>query len=120
MEYSLTRIFSNFIGNYIIKSEKQAYKFTLITTHPEEIVRDISTVLQHGATKIMAKGAYTNAEKTVLLCVVNKHQLIDFKKIIDKYEHTFAFYEMVNEAYGNFRYIKKFQGGRKTQQWTLK
>ena len=103
---------SNFIGNYIIKNEKQAYKFTIITTQPDEIIKDISTVLKHGVTKILAEGAYTNKEKTVLLCVVNKHQLIDFKNIIDKYDHTFAFYELVNEAYGNFRHIEKWQRRR--------
>ena len=54
----------------------------------------------------MAQGAYTGLEKTVLLCVVNKHQLIDFKKILDKYDNTFSFYEVVNETYGNFKNVK--------------
>lgn len=97
---------SNFVGNYIIKGSKTAYKFTVITTHPDEICQEITHVLKHGATKLDAQGAYTNASKSVLLCVVNKHQLTDFKKIIDKYPETFSFYEVVNETYGNFKHVR--------------
>ena len=97
---------TNFVGNYIIKGTKTAFKFTIITTHPIEIATDIVKVLKHSATKIEAKGAYTDSDKTVLICVVNKHQLTAFKQIIDKYDNTFSFYEVVNETYGNFKKIK--------------
>lgn len=97
---------SNFVGNYIMKGTKTAYKFTVITDHPIEIAQEVSEKLHHGATQLQALGTYSHAEKAVLLCVVNKHQLIHFKKILVKYENTFAFYEIVNETYGNFRKIK--------------
>lgn len=97
---------SSVVGNYILKGSKTAYKFTIITTHPREIADDIMHILHHGATEITATGAYTGDEKTVLLCVVNKHQLTDFKKIVGSYENTFSFYELVNETYGNFKHIK--------------
>ena len=97
---------SNFVGNYIIKGTKTAYKFTVITTYAEEISKDISVKLRHSATKIEAEGTYSGNEKQVLLCVVNPHQLIDFKNIINSYPDTFAFYELVNETYGNFKKIK--------------
>ena len=95
-----------FVGNYIIKGTKTAYKFTIITTHPDEIAEEITQILRHGATRLDGQGAYTGKEKTVLICVVNRHQLTDFKKIIDKYDNTFSFYEVVNETYGNFKKIK--------------
>jgi len=97
---------SNFVGNYMIKGTKTAYKFTVITIHPDEITSEITNILKHGATRVSAIGGYTGEEKTVLICVVNKHQLFDFKKIIDKYDNTFSFYEQVNETYGNFKKIK--------------
>lgn len=97
---------SNFTGNYIIKGTKTAYKFTIVTTHADEIIAEIRRDLKHSATKVSAVGAYSHEEKTVLLCVVNKHQLIDFKDILDRYDDTFAFYELVNETYGNFKHIK--------------
>jgi uncharacterized membrane-anchored protein YitT (DUF2179 family) len=98
---------STYVGNYILKGSKTAYKFTIITTHPVEICQEITTVLQHSATRISAVGAYTKEEKAVLLCVVNKHQLKDFENIIARYDGTFSFYELINETYGNFKYIKK-------------
>ncbi len=97
---------SNFVGNYIIKGTKTAYKFTIITTHPDEISKEISEKLMHSTTKLEAVGTYTNTEKNVLICVVNKHQLLDVRDIIGKYSDTFAFYELVNETYGNFVHVK--------------
>lgn len=97
---------SNFVGNYIIKGTKTAYKFTVITTHPDEIAGEITHDLHHGVTKIDARGAYTDTLRTVLLCVVNPHQITDFKKIIDKYDDTFSFHELANETYGNFKRIR--------------
>ena len=97
---------SNFTGNYIIKGTKTAYKFTIITTHPDEIIDDIARELRHSATRLSGIGSYSHAEKAVLLCVVNKHQLMDFHDIIVQYADTFAFYELVNETYGNFKHIK--------------
>ena len=96
----------NFVGNYIIKGTKTAYKFTIITTHADEISDDITKILRHGVTRVEGKGAYTGKDKTVLICVVNRHQLTDFKQLIDKYDSTFSFYEQVNETYGNFKKIK--------------
>ena len=98
---------SSFVGNYLIKGTKTAYKFTVITTHADEIVTDVSNLLQHGATELKAMGTYTKTERSVLICVVNRHQLNDFQNILVKYDGTFAFYEVVNETYGNFHFIKK-------------
>lgn len=97
---------STFVGNQLLRSTKTAYKFTIITTHADDISADISHTLRHGTTKLSAVGTYTNTEKSVLLCVVNKHQLHDFQRIIARYEDTFAFYELVNETYGNFVRVK--------------
>ena len=97
---------SNFVGNYMLKGTKTAYKFTIITTHPDEIAAEISTNLRHTATKISAIGTYSQTEKSVLLCVVNKHQLHDVQHLISRYDDTFSFYELINETYGNFKHIK--------------
>lgn len=97
---------SIYVGNLILKGTKTAYKFTVITTHANEITNDIKLNLRHGATKIDAMGTYSNTEKSVIICVVNKHQLCDFQNIISKYDNTFSFYEVINETYGNFKHIK--------------
>ncbi len=97
---------NSFVGSYIIRSSRSAYKFTIITGHPQEIANEVTHVLRHGATRIEATGVYTDTHRSVLLCVVNKHQLFDFQSIINRYEDTFAFYETVNETYGNFARLK--------------
>lgn len=97
---------STFVGNQILKGTKTAYKFTVITTHVDEITQDIARILRHSATKLDAIGTYTKSDKSVLLCVVNKHQLNDFQTILAQYDETFSFYELVNETYGNFKHIK--------------
>jgi len=97
---------SSFIGNYIIKGTKTACKFTVITAHPDEITADIFATLKHGATQITAVGSYKHEQKTMLICVVNKHQIVDFENVLRKYGDTFSFCEMVSETYGNFKSVK--------------
>lgn len=98
-------LISSFVGNYIIKGTKTAYKFTVITPYSNEISERIMNTLKHGVTRIPAQGLYSHNEKDVLLCVVNKNQLVDFKSIIDEYDNTFSFCETVNETFGNFIYV---------------
>lgn len=97
---------STFVGNYILAGTQKAYEFTVITAHPDEITRDVFQVLKHGATRIEAVGSYNNNSKTVLVCVVNCHQINDFKNILANYDDTFSYYETVNATYGNFKKIK--------------
>ena len=97
---------STFVGNYIISGTKKACKFTVITTYPNEITKEIFEVLKHGTTKVQAIGSYNNAERTILICVVNTHQIVDFKNILQKYDNTFSYCETVSETYGNFKRIK--------------
>jgi len=97
---------STFLGNIIIQGSKQAYKFTVITTHADEISSEVLKKLRHGATKLSAVGAYKKEAKDVLICVVNKHQIIDFQDILKKYDNTFSFVENVGNTFGNFTKVK--------------
>lgn len=98
---------SSYMGNEIIRGTKKAYKFTIITTHADEINREVITQLHHSTTQLQAIGSYTHDEREVLICVVNAYQVTDFQSILKKYDNTFAFSEMVNETYGNFVRTKK-------------
>ena len=98
---------SSFIGSYIIKGTRTATKFTVITSYPEEITADIIKELRHSATRISAVGTFSNDEKTLLICVINRHQIVDFKNILKRYDNTFSFSETVDDTYGNFKQIKK-------------
>ncbi len=100
---------STFVGNLLLKTTKTAYKFTIITSHKDAFIQEITQNLHHGCTEIDAIGAYTGSKRYVLICVVNKHQLNDFQKIIARYDNTFSYFEMVNETYGNFKNIRQRQ-----------
>lgn len=94
---------STFFGNYLIMGTKRACKFIVITTHADEISNEVFKSIRHGTTKIQAMGSYSHDEKSVLICVVNPHQMLDFKMILAKYDDTFAYCETVDETYGNFK-----------------
>lgn len=97
---------SSYVGSVILKGFKTACKFTIITSHPKDITQDVIETLHHSCTEIAAVGSYNKEEKTVLICIINKHQIVDFQNILNKYDNTFSFSETVNETYGNFKKIK--------------
>ncbi len=97
---------SSFMGNFIIRGTKSAVKFTIITEHPTEIAEAISKKLKHGSTQIDAMGSYRFEKKAIVICVVNKHQLVAVKNILGRYDNTFSFSETVSETYGNFKQIR--------------
>ncbi len=93
---------SSLVGNAIIRGSKSALKFLVITSHAEEIDKEILEKLKHSATRMKATGAYSGMEKDMIVCVINKRQLTEFKDILARYDDTFAFVETVNETIGRF------------------
>ena len=59
--------------------------------------------LKHGVTKIDVRGVYSDTEKYMLVCIINKRQIGQMMKIIKSYPDTFATFEKVNEVFGNFK-----------------
>ena len=97
---------SSFVGNSIIKDSKSACQFIVITDRPNELAEEIVRVLGHSATKLKARGAYSGEEKTMLLCVVNKHQMVTFENIVARYPGTFTIEQPVSGTIGNFQRVK--------------
>ncbi|MGN1053186.1 MAG: YitT family protein [Candidatus Scatosoma sp.] len=98
---------SSFMANRSLQGVKSAYKFLIITKHAEEIDREIVEKLKHSATKLIGTGVYSNTERDVIICVVSRHQILDFENIVRKYPDTFSFVETVNETIGNFKRVKR-------------
>ena len=97
---------SSFVGDTMIKGMKSAYRFEIITAQPEELEKEILEKLRHSATVLHGEGIYSGNEKAVLVCVINKHQLVEFKDIVSKYPGTFTVVTPVDETIGNFKKIK--------------
>ncbi len=94
------------ISDAMIKGGKQALKFEVITSNAEELSARLIKNLRHSVTVINAQGMYSRTEKQLLICVVNKHQIIDFKNIINEFPNTFAYVSSVSETVGNFKKIE--------------
>lgn len=97
---------SSFVGNYMLKGSRSACEFVIVTTHAEEIEKLILQTLHHSATKLTAQGVYSGTDKQVLICVVNKHQMVEFQDMIRRVPDTFTFVNTVSDTVGNFKKIK--------------
>ena len=91
------------VGDYILKGGKEALRVEMITAHPHEITDHIVRELHHSSTIVQAEGGYSHQGKTMLICVINKHQITKFTEIISQYPDTFACVSTVSETLGNFR-----------------
>lgn len=95
------------IGDTIFKGARGAAKFEIVTSHAEEIAAELLQKLNHGCTVVPAKGMYTHTDRSMLICVVNRRQIVDFERIIRKYDNTFAYISTVNGIFGSFNRSRK-------------
>ena len=93
------------VSDYIIEGNKEALRIEIITSRPEEICDLLIRELRHTATILRAEGGYSHQEKTVLICVINKHQLTHFYRIIAAFPDAFVSVSSVKETRGNFKKI---------------
>ena len=96
---------SSTISDKLTKSGRSAVCFEIITDYPQQISDEIIYKLHHGCTLIPAKGMYSGRETNMLICVVNKTQVIAITQIIRKFPNTFAIMDPVSEVMGNFKKI---------------
>lgn len=96
-----------FIANIIVdrglSGIKNSYKFEIITSHPKELSEELICRLKHGVTSINVHGMYSDTDKYMLICIINKRQVGEMIKVIKKYPDTFASFEKINEVFGNFK-----------------
>ncbi len=96
-----------FIANVIVDNGlsgiKNGYKFEIVTSHPSELSAELMSRLKHGVTEIKVHGMYSDSDKYMLICIINKRQIGEMMKIIKSHPDTFASFEKVNEVFGNFK-----------------
>ncbi len=96
----------------ILRGMSSAIKFEVVTPHGEELGKEITTKLARGVTIINAKGAYTGADKQLLICILRKRQMASFKRILSRYPDTFAYMVSTSEVYG-IGFTKQVKEGEK-------
>ena len=48
---------------------------------------------------------YSETPRAVLICVVNRHQIVRFQEILSEFPDAFAYVSTVNETLGNFKKV---------------
>lgn len=94
---------SSTVSDNMLKSGRSAIRFEIITDQPEAMSQDIIHKLGHSATAIPARGMYSGRETNILICVINKSQIVSLSKIIRRYPNSFAIMSSVSEVMGNFK-----------------
>lgn len=78
-----------------------AIEFRIITTKPDEMAHALMKELSRGVTSLPAKGMYTKEDKSMLLCVINKRQIVALKRIMKKIDpDSFAVMSNVSQVLG--------------------
>ena len=77
------------VCDFFSQGIKSALKFEVITDHPEELANELLSSLKHGVTLVPATGMFEKKNRSLLICVVKKRQIQDFKDILKKYPGTF-------------------------------
>ena len=94
--------FSSAVSDKMLRGNREAIKFEVITDHPEEVGNAIIERLGHSATIIRGEGCYTRSQKNMLFCIINKYEIVQFKEILSEYPDTFAVVSNVNDTIGKF------------------
>ena len=100
--YSVSAIFiCEIVQEIIFKGFSSAIELEVTTDKPEEMAEALKEGLKHGVTTVKVVGGYSHQEKTLILCVINKSQLVKARRIINKVDATaFAYVENVKEVIG--------------------
>ena len=96
---------SSRISDGILKGVKTALKFEVVTQHAPELAARLLHELHHGVTVLPAEGMYSETPRSLLVCVVNRHQIVRFQEILSEFPDTFSYVSSVNETMGNFKRV---------------
>lgn len=106
-EYTFFGILSVYFAAYIIdmitlnaRSKRTAY---IITSKPEEVKNMIFKQIGRGCTESDVRGGYTNSNKVMLICVLNKNESYKLGEMIKEIdEEAFTFFTSTREVVGEY------------------
>jgi uncharacterized membrane-anchored protein YitT (DUF2179 family) len=100
--FSMLGLFAKvFVVDDIIDSINMCKSFTIITTKPDEITTYIMQDMRHGVTTHPARGAYTGAEKTVIITVCRRSEAIKLRRhVLSVDPHAFIIINKTSEIMG--------------------
>lgn len=98
---------TSIISDKINKGGKSALKVEIITQQPEEVTQALIRELRHSVTLIPVTGGYSHQPRSLLVCVINKHQMPRCMEVLSAFPDTFATVSDVTETVGNFKRIRR-------------
>jgi len=100
--YSLVSLFVTIkVIDAMVEGVDFARAIFIISEYPDQISKKILTSLDRGVTELSGKGSYTGNSKNVLLCVVDRTQVQEVKKIVHSIDkNAFMIFADVREVLG--------------------
>ena len=77
----------------------------VVTDRADELAEVLLRQMRHGVTVIPAEGMFSKQEKKLLVCIVNRHQIVQFQNVLCRFPGSFAYVSEVTETMGNFKHI---------------
>ena len=85
--FSLVIIFLDSLAvDYIVSGKNHSKMLLIMSSRPDDVMREIMSTLGRGVSVIDAVGGYTGEAKKMLLCVVRAHEVAHVRQIIEKYD----------------------------------
>ena len=97
---------SSQVSDKILRGSRQRIKFEIVSQESKAISEEIMSQLKHSVTVVPAKGMFSGREMEMLICVVQKHQVVAMEKIIAAHPDAFAYSTVINETLGNYQKIR--------------
>ena len=63
-------------------------------------------IAENGQNRGILDAAARKQEKKLLVCIVNRHQIVQFQQILARFPGSFSYVSEVTETMGNFKKIR--------------
>ena len=91
----------NVLIEMVLEGPNAAHAYFVISNSADEIARRILTEMDRGVTAFHAMGMYSKSEKKVLLCVVNRFQTLQLRRLVFAVDpRAFVIATRANEVLG--------------------
>lgn len=74
--------------DFIVEGFDRSKAAMIITEKPDEVCEELMRVFESGATRISAKGGYSNQDKTVIYFIVDRFQISKMRELVHQIDKT--------------------------------
>jgi len=97
----ISALISNVLIDVVLEGPNAAHAYFIISDHSDAIAERIMAEMDRGVTALSAMGMYKRTEKRVLLCVVNRFQTMQLRRVVFAIDpKAFVFSSRANEVLG--------------------